>query len=144
MKAWFIRLPQPVKFAAIGLLNTGVDFSLFFTFTSVIGLPIYLSNIISTSAALCLSYLLNAALTFQSTKTTRRTALFFAVTISGLWALQPIVIHTVLVILRAAPDSISYELLLLSAKIAATAASLVWNFLLYKYLVFRPVKPSAR
>ena len=133
-------------FAVIGVFNTAVDVSIFLMLRHV-HLSIIVANVISTSIALGGSYVLNKRYTFQANNTTRRSLpLFLLVTIAGLWILQPIVIKLSLVVLQTNVVSRLLELLVtqpdryfeLIDKLAATPATLTWNFIFYKHLVFKP------
>lgn len=138
MKQAFLTLPQPVRFAVIGLLNTGVDFGLFFFLTSILDLHFFFANLISTTAALIVSFTLNAQLTFSGSMTRANAGLFSLVTLTGLWLLQPVIIAVVEPVISFILQSTPYSgVILLLAKAVATCASLVWNYLLYKNLVFR-------
>ena len=125
-----------IIFCSIGILNTVIDISLFLLLrrgeTSVL-----LANIISTSIALCFSYFLNRKYTFRSTTDPRSNIVaFLIVTLVGLWVLQPIVIYFSLNLLRQLNIQNSTQLDLL-AKLIATTITLVWNYILYKKVVFR-------
>ena len=134
---------QLARFGSIGILNTALDFFIFALLTNVVGLHYVAANTISTGSALGLSFFLNGKLTFR-TKLTRKNALLFVViTLMGLWILQPLVIAVTEPLLRPLLADIELkEASLLAAKIIATAFSLTWNFLLYKFIVF-PVKTSS-
>ncbi len=138
MKQAFLQLPQPVKFLVVGLLNTGIDFGLFFIFTSVFTMHFFFANLLSTGAALIVSFILNAQLTFNNRMTRANVSLFLIVTLTGLWLLQPIIIAAaqpiISFILQPAQNSV---FILLLAKAVATTATLVWNYFLYKNIVFR-------
>jgi len=138
MKQAFLQLPQPVKFLVVGLLNTGIDFGLFFIFTSVFTMHFFFANLLSTGAALIVSFILNAQLTFNNRMTRANVSLFLIVTLTGLWLLQPIIIAAaqpiISFILQPTQNSV---FILLLAKAVATTATLVWNYFLYKNIVFR-------
>ncbi len=130
------RRGRLLRFLLVGAVNTGVDFALLFGLTAI-GMPILLANILSTSTALGVSFLLNRGYTFRSDgHRGRQVILFLAVTLFALWVLQPIVILLVvhLVDLDAA-------VALLLGKVLATIASLSWNYVLYSRVVFPP-KPD--
>ena len=134
-----------VIFLAIGILNTVIDVSLFLGLRQL-AVPIIIANIISTSIALAGSYILNKRFAFRTQNDAKRSLpLFIVVTLAGLWLLQPLVIKIVLTIehsgyfMLIAQKLIShpqryYELI---AKLAATPFTLVWNYLLYKKIVFK-------
>lgn len=60
------RLREFVMFNGVGMLNTAVDFGLFFLFRSVLGLHYLLAQLLSYAAGTANSYLLNRSLTFSS------------------------------------------------------------------------------
>lgn len=136
-----------LSFGLIGLANTAIDITIFLGLRQLL-VPILLANIVSTSAALGFSYVMNKRFTFNSSKDIAQSLpAFILVTLAGLWILQPIIIGLVLRVLNVpAIDSLAmsviadadkyYELI---AKLAATPATLVWNFLLYKKVAFRNV-----
>lgn len=140
---------QFLIFGLVGIANTLIDLGLF-TLLYHSGLPILLANIISTSAALVASFILNSRLTFKDTALSRqRIVKFLAVTLTGLWILQPIVIsgalyifeHTPLVTdiveIFVKPASSAFPTL---AKLLSISVTLVWNFIWYKLVVFADQK----
>lgn len=134
-----------LSFATIGVANTIIDVSIFLTLRQLL-IPILFANIVSTSVALGFSYLMNKRFTFGSSKQIRKSLpVFILVTLIGLWVLQPIIIKLVLVLLNTPSvdmllqsfitDSERYYELV--AKLTATPATLIWNFILYKHVVFK-------
>lgn len=125
---------KPLRFIAIGVLNTLIDFAVLIALTQA-GLGIVLANIIATSVALTFSFVMNRRFTFRSEGNRWAEALkFLAVTLFGLWVLQTLV----LVVLTGMFEMWFDEpVALVGAKIAATIVSTVWNYLLYDRLVFR-------
>lgn len=133
-----------LSFGLIGIVNTALDIGAYLTLR-VASVPIVVANIASTSLALTLSYFLNRRFTFNSAAKSRHTIVpFLLVTLTGLWLLQPLVIYIALSILDAPSvaqslghigiSSASRDLL---SKLVATPASLVWNYVLYRRIVFR-------
>jgi putative flippase GtrA len=132
-----LRLPRTVaRFAAVGVVNTTIDVALFWVLHAPLG--IVAANFVSTSAGMTFSFLANGRHTFGASRLTARQALMFLGT-NGLtmWLLQPLLIHAAYDVL-AAP--------LVVAKVVALGASVVANFLLYRYVVWgdvaRSVTPS--
>jgi putative flippase GtrA len=147
----FTRHRTVIMFALIGAVNTLVDISIYATLQAG-GMPILPANIISTSAALLLSFGLNKKFSFRSDRKIRQSLpLFIGVTLVGLWALQPLVIYGSLAILEWQPISSvlsgafgSNETVpAVIGKLIATGASMAWNYLLYQKLVFRQDSRSA-
>lgn len=129
---------KKVRFAGVGVINTITDFFLFFLLAKLLGFPVLLANIFSTSAALSVSYLLNKKAVFKNTDTTslRQVSLFVGVTLTGLWIVQSIIIWLLIPFIeRMLPGADGWEILI--AKLVATGASLLWNYLLYSRLVFK-------
>ncbi|RII42735.1 GtrA family protein [Galactobacter valiniphilus] len=127
---------EKIKFLAIGALNTAIDIVLFLILGSFIGLPMLAANSISTSAGMVTSFLLNRKHTFGSggRVSLKEVTAFFGVTAVGLWILQPLVIAGVTQLM---PESWEPPVVALGAKLVATVVSLLWNYYLYKYVVFK-------
>lgn len=125
---------KPLRFILVGIANTAIDFIVLLSLTAG-GLPLVLSNILSTSVALTFSFFANRTFTFGSTGKKRSQAVrFLLVTLVGLWVLQPIVL---VLAVPALEGMLSREASIVVAKLIATVVSMVWNYLLYDSLVFR-------
>jgi putative flippase GtrA len=121
------RVPRTVvRFATVGIANTAIDIVLFWVLNAPLG--ILAANFVSTSAGMTFSFLANGRHTFGATRVTKRQAVLFLAT-NGftMWLLQPLLIGTALHMF-AAP--------LIIAKVFALGASVVSNFLLYRYVVW--------
>src|SRR5262245_26303164 len=123
------RLPRTVvRFASVGVANTLIDLVLFWVLLAPIG--ILAANFVSTSAGMTFSFLVNGRHTFGATRVTATQALAFLATNSfTMWLLQPLVIGLAHGLVGAP---------LLVAKTLALGTSVVTNFLLYRYVVWRP------
>ena len=132
---------EKVRFLLVGALNTIIDFSILFTLVNVGKLPAIVANIISTSVALAVSYLLNKRSVFGDSNghNPRQVTLFVVITLIGLWGLQGIVISIVAPWLQHAW---SKELALFIAKLIASCFTLVWNYEWYNRVVFKKQKGS--
>lgn len=137
---------QLVTFAVIGLINTFVDLIVFVLLRSH-QVPLIVANIVSTSLALGLSFVLNRKFTFRVEQSGRRTFLLFVVvTLIGLWVLQPAIIVATSYLLKqpfvhALLSNMGLDTphwITVFSKIAAVPFTLAWNFVLYKIVVFRP------
>ena len=124
-----------VRFGVVGVANTLVD-ALGFALLAALGVPVFVANLISTSAGMLLSFTLNRNFTFRAKDgdVRRQAILFFAVTAFGLWVVQFGVITLVSHLLPGVT--------LLVPKGAAICVGLVWNYLLYHYVVFRHRQPA--
>lgn len=127
---------EKLRYGVVGLANTALDFALLFLFVGL-GIDKIPANYLSTAIAMIFSFAVNKSFTFKSTSgnVKRQFALFIAVTVIGLWVIQPIVITAVSWALG--PTGWSPAVTLFIAKVVATCASLIWNYLLYSRLVFK-------
>lgn len=140
MKKHTIRLlgsSQKARFVAVGIVNTVTDFAVLFVLAVLAGLPPLAANILSTTAALAVSYVLNKRAVFKSadTNNARQVLLFVVVTLIGLWLVQGIVIIAV----TGAVESLLHAeqaVALIIAKAIATIFSLTWNYVWYSRVVF--------
>lgn len=127
---------EKIRFAIVGGANTALDFALLFIFVAL-GLNSIAANYISTSIAFVFSFFVNKSFTFKSkgSNVAKQFALFLGVTIVALWVIQPIVILAVTALLS--PLGWNESVVLFIAKLVATLASLVWNYILYARFVFK-------
>ncbi|MEO8911781.1 MAG: GtrA family protein [Candidatus Saccharimonas sp.] len=129
------------RYIVVGVISTTIDFCLLFTFKAL-GLPITLSNIGSTGTSFIFSFFANKKFTFKSNKNNiiREIFLFIAVTLFGLWVIQTIIIHLAMPMLGHFTSS--QDLALFLAKLIATGVTMIWNFVLYKFIVFKEFKSA--
>ncbi len=140
---------QGFWFTLIGGLNTLLDFAILFTLKSI-GLSLILANICSTTVTFTISFFLNKKITFKSETQNkkdiaREMVLFTIITLFGLWVIQNIIISiTKPIIIYYFGDinilfvNISQDnFAILISKIIGTIFSLIWNFILYKKVVFK-------
>jgi putative flippase GtrA len=127
LPAWFI---QAVKFSFVGVLNTAVDWGVYFILTRWLGmanLPIAAKSI-SYSAGIINSFFWNRTWTFRSKAQIWTTLLpFVIVNLVGL-AINTGIYELCLNVLGL------QELIALGT---ATIVTLVWNFVLSKFVIFR-------
>jgi putative flippase GtrA len=133
-----------IKFSMVGVVNTLVDVTIF-TALHTAGLSLLPSNIISTSVALTLSFILNRRFTFPSGRVSpKRIAVYIAVTLGGLWVLAPLTIKA----LMNLDQMIGYTDPLIALfgheeiirtvvpKLGSVAVTLAWNYIWYSQVVF--------
>jgi putative flippase GtrA len=135
-------IKQFSKFVVIGFINTGVDFLVLNIEMLVTGVTsgslMFAQNAISFSIATINSYYFNKRWTFED-KTNqdqgKKFSSFICVSIGG------VIINSSIVYLITSfispMFSISPVLWANLAKMFATGASLIWNFIGYKFLVFK-------
>lgn len=128
---------QKVRFGLVGVINTAVDFIVLNILVGVFGVPLIVSNIASTTAAMLTSFGLNKKVVFKGSEgsTRRQFILFFIVTLSAIWLVQSTVIFAVYSVLESSaglPEPVILNL----AKLAGISAGLVWNYVGYSRFVF--------
>ena len=125
-----------IRFAIVGGTNTAIDFGILFALFNLAKLPIFYSNIISTSVALTFSFFANKKFTFKDNTARARAQLakFLVITLFGLWVMQPIIIALSNSMFYYA--NINSSVMLLIGKLLASCFTLVWNYLMYKKFVF--------
>ena len=122
---------QLTTFAAIGVLNTAIDITIY-TLLIWLTVPLLSAVIISTTTRMICSYFLTSRFTF---KTDRQPIVqFIGITLTGLWVLQSTAIWLLIQLF-----GITSTLGLSMAKLAATSISLMWNFVWYR-IVFQKTK----
>ncbi len=133
-----LKNSQEFWFAAIGGLNTILDFVILFGLTSL-GISSLIANVFSTGITFINSFSLNKKITFKSVsknkkELVREMTLFIIVTLFGLWVIQGVIIFLTLPFFESILKN--PKISLLTSKLIATIFSLIWNFILYKKVVF--------
>ncbi|MFT4028597.1 MAG: GtrA family protein [Protaetiibacter sp.] len=146
---------QQVRFLVAGCVNTGLDFVMLNLLTLALGLPDLVANTISVTIGICISYALNHFFVFRYPHRIRLMKFleFFAITGFSSLVLQNLIIvgfeslfDTTFgnsLLLFAGEDQRPFIALNI-AKATAVLVGLVWNFLLYKFVVFRAPSPATR
>lgn len=131
------------RFASVGVVNTLVDFGLFLLLVGL-GLHAVPANLLSTAAGMAVSFAGNRRFVFGATGDRRRElVLFVLVCGAGVWLIQPAVILGLGTALSAG-TGLSALVITPVSKAAAIVVAAVWNFVLYRQLVFRVAAPHQR
>lgn len=154
LKTFFLSLAEKGRFVVVGIINTTTDFVLLNLLVSFAGLPLYGANLISAFVAMCVSFILNKNFVFQKSAKAdiREFFTFIGVTLLSIWGVQTLIIFLLTqqfpqplftiadaVHSTGLAQSFSVEFIVNNmTKIIATVASLIWNYLFYKYVVFAP------
>jgi putative flippase GtrA len=127
---------EKIRFAVVGGLNTLIDFVILLTITSF-GIPAAIANYPSSTAAVIFSFFANKNYTFKATGTNlkKEILLFLIFTLFCAWIIQPLTIVIVEYILKSL--NIQSMILTIIAKLTATLATLIWNYLTYSRFVFK-------
>lgn len=144
-KKLLVRFPiieQLVRFVVVGVINTGIDFlilNLEMFLTGITSGPgMLVQNTISFGFATINSYYLNKRWTFgdkENKKEGVKFAQFLTVSLIGVIINGGIVY--IITTFVSPILGINDQLWANVAKLAATAISLIWNFLGYKFIVFK-------
>lgn len=151
---------QATRFGIIGILNTAIDYFIL-NFLIYLGLTGYflilnqkflIANIISVAVAMVNSFILNKKWAFKSETANIYLQIikFFAVSIIGMFVIHQIIFNLLYYHLNFISDFIiqifrysgltflSKDFILLNfSKTIAIAGSFIWNFIGYKFIVFR-------
>jgi putative flippase GtrA len=127
---------EKIRFGIVGIANTALDFAILFLFVGL-GLDKIAANYISTGIAFIFSFFVNKSFTFKSKggNVKKQFLYFIVITIIGLWVIQPLLIGGISSLLVS--TGWASGIILFTAKLIATIASLVWNYLFYSRLVFK-------
>jgi putative flippase GtrA len=131
-------LKKAASFGLVGVLNSGVDFAVFWTAVQKFGLPLIPANMLSWLVAVSGSYVMNSLFTFAAESGGklgwRAYGTFVASGIAGLIAnTTTLVVAAKLMPLLLAGEAAQ----LAAAKACAILASFVVNFSLSHFVVFR-------
>ena len=132
--AWHERAValKAISFALVGVLNTAIDFSVFWTTARFLGWPLVPANVLAWLVAVSFSYAMNSMLTFgpESGRTLRWRdyATFAASGVAGMVAST------------ATLFALSYVMPVLAAKLLSILVSFVVNFSLSHFVVFKKRK----
>jgi putative flippase GtrA len=134
--AWHERAValKAISFAFVGVINTAIDFSVFWTTAKYLLWPLVPANVLAWLVAVTFSYVMNSFITFgpESGRILRWRdyATFAASGVAGMVAST-----ATLVVL-------SYVIPVLAAKLLSILVSFVVNFSLSHFVVFRARKPG--
>lgn len=144
---------QVIRFGLVGVVNTVVDYVTFITLTIVFHIPlahVWMAKYPSSAVGMAVSFVLNRHFVFRASAQRARGQAFrfIAATLIGIFVIQNLLtqlfaskvqffgieaFHVVDVIGVSRTFTIKTVAFALGA-----VASIVWNFLAYKYWVFRP------
>ena len=151
------ELGQLVRFAIVGVSNFLVDFIIFnllVRFTPE--LSAIWAGIISGTAAMINSFIFNKNFTFRAKKlATFKLVMFFVITAAGLYVIRPIIIYFFTTVWLW-PSQVAYNITTALklpfsqdfdtknlALLMAILVVLVYNYLTYKYYIFKDEKSKS-
>lgn len=126
---------KALSFAMVGVVNTLIDFSVFWSANNLLHWPLVPSNVLAWLVAVSFSYGMNTFITFgpESGRVLRWRdyATFIASGVAGMVASTATLV------------ALSYVMPVLFAKLVSILVSFVVNFSLSHFVVFRTRKPRA-
>lgn len=130
---------EKIRFIIVGGVNTAIDFGILFLLT-FLGMDKIVANFFSTGVALIFSFFANKTFTFkeQSGNAKKQFIYFLVITLFGLWVIQPLVIWGATSLMASFIPNEAINLFI--AKLIATVASLIWNYVLYSRIVFKKIE----
>jgi putative flippase GtrA len=139
---------EKIRFLIAGGLNTSLDFLLLNIFVFLLGAVPLIANVLSVSIGITISYLLNHHFVFRygDKISLKKYLMFFGITgfssliiqsliITGFTALFQTNFSHSLFIMRDISNNKFLELNI--AKASAVLIGMIWNFILYKHIIFR-------
>ena len=129
MKNKLTELAKAAKFAVVGVANTLIDYGVFALLAQLLGVNVYLSQVISYSCGVLNSYVFNRSWTFKSQSR------FFSPTLVRFLVLNLVMLAVSTGLLALL---MQFGLGKLLAKAGSVAVTMVLSFLVNRLWVFRP------
>lgn len=134
------------RYSLVGFCATAIDYGLLNALTHIVGLPLIVSNIISTSVSSMFSYILNRQVVFKDKAhgEVKTLFLYFASVAIGIFVLQSVVLfvlgngvlESVYDNFGVHDDALNDLLATNTAKVIAGFGTMAWNFLVQRRFVF--------
>lgn len=133
------------RYSIVGFVATSIDYGLLNTLTHIVGLPLIMSNIISTSVSSIFSYILNRKVVFKDKAhgEVKTLLLYFVSVAIGIFILQSAVLFVLgNGVLQAVyahfgiHDALNDLLATNTAKVIAGFGTMAWNFFVQRRFVF--------
>jgi putative flippase GtrA len=121
------------------MISTAIDFSILLTLTSF-GFSLIGANFISTSTSFIFSFFASKKYAFRTPDhhIQHEAIKFIIVTLCGIWIIQPLIMWPLEPLIRG--FGVHGILAIILAKLIASAATFIWNYLFYTRLVFNKKK----
>lgn len=119
------------RYVVVGLTTVGIDVGLLYLLVQF-GVPVYLAATIAFATALLANFTLSRVWTFEVRRRTAYQTAWYGLLIFGNY------LFSLLLIAVFQHYNASY----IAGKVTAVAITTIWNFLMYKYVIFVPNKSS--
>jgi len=131
--------PRKIRFGLVSSISTAIDFTLLLTITSF-GMPLLIANFISSSTSFIFSFFASKKYAFRTPDhhIQREAILFIIITLTGIWIIQPLIMWPLEPFIKHL--GVHGVLVVIIAKLTASLATFIWNYLFYTRLVFNKKK----
>lgn len=119
-----------IRFLIIGGISFGIDFGLLIFLHEAAGIALWIATPMAFLTSLVFNFLLQRRFAFQATNTVPVSAVKY-----GLLVVFNVLATDIIVLLFA-----QTELTYAAGKVVSTAATMAWNFFIYKYWIFPSIK----
>jgi putative flippase GtrA len=132
--------PRKIRFGLVSSISTTIDFTILLLLTGLFHVPLIGGNFISTSISFVFSFFASKKFAFKTADRhiAHEAAKFIIITLCGIWVIQPTLIWLLEPIIRS--FDIHGVLVVIIAKLIASSATFIWNYLFYTRLVFNKKK----
>jgi putative flippase GtrA len=133
------ELVRFLKFATVGVIGMVVDFTMLNLLVAVVGLPVWLANIFSFSAAVVSNFTWNRLWTFPESRSRplfRQLGQFALVNVVGLVINEAVLLLVLALIRNFIPAPWNYNL----AKAFAIGVVLFWNYFVNRMWTYKGIK----
>lgn len=131
--------PRKIRFSLVSSISTAIDFSILLTLTGL-GTPLLVANFISTSTSFIFNFFASKKYAFKTPDhhIKHEAAKFIVVTLTGIWIIQPLIMWPLEPFIQT--FGLQGFMVVVIAKLIASTATFIWNYLLYTRLVFNKKK----
>ncbi|POH58451.1 GtrA family protein [Arthrobacter glacialis] len=116
-----------LKFLLVGGLSFAIDLALLVVLHEVFGVGLWLATPVAFLTSLIFNFLLQRIFTFKATNRSHASFIRYAILVAFNTLATDLIVNTFA----------NLELTYTAGKVVATALTMVWNFYLYKYWIFR-------
>lgn len=139
------NIGQFILFCLVGFINTVVDLTFYYILHQLLDVPTFIASPMVVATVISLSYTLNAKIVFKSNLNLKQYVEFMLLTGVGVLLIQT----TMSTLFEARAQGLLLGVNIFnngnlnifiansSVRIVGVIFSLIWNFLFYKYVVFR-------
>ena len=132
--------PRKLRFSLVSTISTAIDFAILLSLTGLLHIPLIGANFISTSTSFIFSFFASKKYAFKTPDhhIKHEAVKFVLVTLSGIWIIQPLLMWPLEPLIQSL--GVRGALAVIIAKLIASLATFIWNYLFYTRIVFNKKK----